>query len=310
MASYLPSIQKAACQVALLLLAGVVQAQSPSRIATLQTDAQVLELIRPLGWEYAEAVLGDSVGAVYRPYRSTRFAVRGGQTWFRADFDQNGLPDLLVLARRKEIPFVFCVMDMGHDSLRVARNFYNSVQRRSPVARVIRQRNQELLEYADFARSRGSRGQLRNRRTQQLAYVSGGFVDYNPNPAQHHIQRVTYESYSVYHQSVKTRIVVAEDSSHFWQRRTEIGDSTKVTHQQCHTLLHPAQYQQLSVLMNYIDFPRLRSAYGIEWQNHHPRVTLTIEYDDGPPKVIEDLNGIGTIGLRRVYALLAELAQP
>ncbi|WBA42373.1 hypothetical protein [Hymenobacter canadensis] len=310
MASYISSIQKAACQVTLLLLAGVVQAQSPSRIAALQTDAQVLELIRPLGWEYKEAVLGDSVGAVYSPYRFTRFAVRGGQTWFRADFDQNGRPDLLVLTRRKEIPFVFCVLDMGHDSLRVVRNFYNAVQRRSPVARVIQQRNQDLLEYADFARSRGSRGQLRNRRTQQLAYVSGGFVDYNPKPAQHHIQRVTYESYSVYHQAVKTRIVVAEDSSHFWQRRTEIRDSTKVTHQQYHTPLHPAQHQQLSVLLNYLDFPRLRNAYDKVYRNHHPHVTLTVEYDNGQRKIIEDLNGMGTTGLRRLYALLYELSMP
>ncbi|MBC6699234.1 hypothetical protein [Hymenobacter sp. BT190] len=295
----------------LIVWAAIVQAQHPvSRIAALQTDAQVLELIRPLGWEYEQAVLGDSVGTVYSPYRFTRFAVRGGQTWFKADFDQNGRPDLLVLARRKDIPLVFCVLDMGYDSLRVVRNFFTAGQRRSPVARVIRQRNHDLLEYADFARSRGARGQLRNRHTQQLAYVSGGFVDYNPKPAQHHIQRVIYESHSVYHQAVKTRVIVAEDSSHFWQRRTEILDSTKVTKQQYHTPLPPAQHQQLLILLNYLDFPRLQNAYGNEYQNHHPHVTLTIEYDNGKRKIIEDLNGIGTTGLRRLYALLFEFSMP
>ncbi|MCR5889301.1 hypothetical protein LRS06_16315 [Hymenobacter sp. J193] len=274
-----------------------------SRIAALQTDAQVLDLIHPLGWEYAEATLGDSAAAAYKPYRFTRFAVRSGQTWFKADFDQNGLPDLLVLAQRKNTSLVFCVLDMG-SKLLVVRNFYNVLNRRYPVARVVVEQGQHLLEYADYARSHGPRRQLQNRRTQLLSYVGGGFVEYNAHPTQHRIQRVEYEGYSVYHQAIRTRITVTEESVHLWRRRAEALDTTKVTMQQRASRLLPAQKIQLAELLNYIKFAGLPASFALSPQNHRTHVKLVIEYNDGQRKVVEDLNGTGTAGLRQLYRLL------
>ncbi|MDU0371512.1 hypothetical protein ACFPAF_13985 [Hymenobacter endophyticus] len=290
------------CQVA-------AQKYVPGRIAAIETDAQVLELIRPFGWEFEEVVLGDSAVLAYRPYRSTRFAVRGAQTWFKADFDHNGLPDLLVLARRKDIPFVFCVLDMG-TKFQVARNFANGVRRRQPVARVVVRNGQDLLEYADFTRWRGRGGKLVDRRTSLLSFVAGGFVEYNPRPVPCHIRQLTYESFNAYHQTVRTRIAVKGDSIQFWEQRTDRYDSTQNSQAQRQKPLTPAQREQLVQLLSYINYSALRNNYGSVHVNHTNHVELTVENEHGEKKSIDDLNGYGTMGLRRLYALLHELARP
>ena len=299
----------------ILMLLGILplqvaaQEHIPGRVAAIETDAQVLELIRPFGWEFEEAILGDSAIAAYRPYQSTRFAVRGTQTWFKADFDHNGLPDLLVLARRKDIPFVFCVLDMG-TKFQVVRNFYNAVKRRQPVARVVARSGQDLLEYADFARMRGGRGQLVGRRTSLLSFVAGGFVEYNPRPVPCQLKQLTYESFYAYHQTVRTRIAVKGDSIQFWEQRTDIHDSTQTSQAQQRKTLTPAQRQKLVQLLSYINYSALRSNYGRSHINHRPHVELMIEDERGKKKNIDDLNGMGTLGLRRLYALLHELGRP
>lgn len=304
------SVKEASYKIGLLLLAGITQAQAqlPSRIAALQTDAQVLELIRPLGWEYAEAILGDSVVQAYQPFAKTRFAVSGCKTWFKVDFDQNGRPDLLILARRKDIPLVFCVLDLGDGNFQVVRNFYSAVLRRSPVARVVRRRGKDLLEYADFARSRGSRGQLRGRQTQLLRYVAGGFVNYKPHHKEHQLHRIDLEAHSAYHQIVNTRIKVEGDSVWAWQKRQNVLDSTKVTQTVYLGRLLPKQQIELSVMLGYIRLTKSRQQYGRERLNHHTRINLLIDYDVQKQVRIKDLNGNGTLALRRLYSLLWQVA--
>lgn len=299
----LGAVSQAFCQVA-------KQKDVSGRIAAIKTDAQVLELIRPFGWEFEEAVLGDSAVAAYRPYRFTRFAVRGTQTWFKADFDHNGLSDLLVLARRRNIPFVFCVMDMGA-KFQIERNFANGVRRRQPVARVVHRNGQDLLEYADFAgRVPGGQERLRNRRSTLLAYVSGGFVEYNAHPIQRQIREVIYESTSFYHRTTHTSIVVKGDSIKFWQRNTERSDTTQVTQIERKRLLLPAQRQQLIQLLSYLNYSTLKGTYGSYSINHSTHVRMTIENDSGAKKQIDDINGVGTWGLRQLYILLHELGRP
>lgn len=295
----------------ILPLQVAAQEYVPGRIAAIKTDAQVLELIRPLGQKFEEVMLGDSAVSAYRPYRFTRFAVRGAQTWFKADFDHNGLPDLLVLARYKDSPFVFCVLDMG-TKFQVVRNFYSGLQRRQAVARVVKRDGQELLEYADFSSWRGRGGKLTGRRTSLLSFVVGGFVEYNPRPVPCQIRQLTYESSLANHQMdhdiIRTRITVKDDSIQFWERRTDIHDSIQISQTKQQKLLTPAQRQQIVQLLSYIDYPALRNNYGSIHVNHTRHVELMIEDEHGGKKSIEDLNGYGTMGLRRLYALLHEFA--
>ena len=174
-----------------------------SQIAALATDAQVQSLVRPFGWEFEELVLGDSVRAVYRPYARTAFRWRS-KSWHQADFDGNGWLDLLVVGRRRDISFVFCVLDSGNNRFRVVRNFYRALDQRQPTARVVHKRGQALLEYSAFSRSRS--GKPRGRTTQLLTYRGRGFVPYERHPTTHCITAISYTSRTYYHKQYETRV--------------------------------------------------------------------------------------------------------
>ncbi|GAB3823494.1 hypothetical protein [Hymenobacter jeollabukensis] len=299
----------------LRLLAGLLvlgghrpAAAQASRLDSIRTDDAVLALIRPLGWEYAAAVLGDSAVSAYRPYRNTRFAVRGGQTWCKADFDGNGRTDLLVLARRADIPLVFCVLDMGGSRLRAVRSFYNAVHRRQPTAQVVYRRGQALLRYTDFARRRGSNGRLRNRHTQLLAYTYGAFLPVQRRPTRHRIEAIRLTWKLTYHDHEELDLRIEPDDRAYLQT-TEypVLAPQQISRQALTTQLDSACRADMAGLLNYVRFSRCRNQYDGGDLNHHPRVELTITYDGGRTKTIRDANGEGTPGLEYVYTYLVGL---
>ena len=278
-----------------------------SQIAALTSDAQVQALVRPFGWEFEELLLGDSVRAVYQPYARTPFRWRGA-SWYRADLDGNGWADLLVVGRRRDIPFVFCVLDSGSNRLRVVRNFYDAGDQRQPTARVVHKRGQALLAYSAFTRRLGKAGKLTGCKTQLLTYRGGGFVPYERHPAAHRITTISYISRLYYHGQHETRVRI--DSSGYARLlyRTAASSDTVFTTTQGQQQLSAAKFAEVQDLLNYVRFTSCSPTYTAH-SNHRPLITLRVTYEGGE-KVIKDASGGGTLGLYQVYNWLESLAEP
>lgn len=280
---------------------------APSQIAALTTDAQVQSLVRPFGWEFEELVLSDSVRAVYRPYARTAFRWRG-KSWYQADFDGNGWLDLLVVGRRRDIPFVFCVLDSGNNRFRVVRNFYRALDQRQPTARVVHKRGQALLAYSAFSRSRSPSGRPRGRTTQLLTYRGRGFVPYERHPTSHRITAIGYTSRTYYHKQYETRVELdSSGNARLLYRTAAIADTVfKTVRKQ--QQVPSAKFTEVEDLLNYVHFAACSSTY-FKSSNHRPIVTLRVSYEGGE-KTIEDNTGGGTLGLSQVYNWLENLAAP
>ena len=201
-----------------------------SRIAALATDAQVLALVRPFGWEFEQLVLGDSARSVYEPHARTAFRWQG-KTWYRADLDGNGWPDLVVAGRRKDIPFVFCVLDSGRNRLHVVRNFYSALDERQPMARVVQKQGKPMLHYTSFARRRGASGELRGRRISLLACKGGGFIPYERRPTAHRIRSITYTSRLYYHGQRDIQVAIDSTGLARYSYRSVAADDTTASTQ-------------------------------------------------------------------------------
>ena len=65
-------------------------------------------------------------------------------------------------------------------------------------------------------------------------------------------------------------------------------------------------YSKIVELLNYIDFPNLKDNYAVNLTDDQT-CTLTIIYNNGKVKKIEDYGLIGTFGLDRFYSLMFEL---
>jgi len=278
-----------------------------SQIASLTSDAQVKALVRPFGWEFEELVLGDSVRSVYQPYARTPFRWRGA-SWYRTDFDGNRWADLLVVGRRRDLPFVFCVLDSGNNRLRIVRNFYHAGEQRQPTARVVHKRGHALLAYSAFTRRLSDAGKLAGRKTQLLTYLGGGFVPYERHPSAHRITAITYTSRLYYHKQHETRVRIDSlGNARLLYRTAAIADTTFTT-AQGQRQLAAAKFAEVKDLLNYVRFASCSSAYTTS-SNHRPHVTLRVTYEGGE-KVIEDDSGGGTLGLSQVYNWLELLAAP
>lgn len=279
-----------------------------SRIATLSTDTQVLALVRPFGWEFEELVLGDSARSVYQPYARTAFRWQG-KTWYQADLDGNGWPDLLVVGRRKDIPFVFCVLDSGSNRLHVVRNFYSALDERQPMARVVQKQGKSMLHYTSFARRRGASGELRGRRTLLLAYKGGGFIPYEPHPTAHRIRSITYTSRLYYHGQRDIQVAIDSTGLARYSYRSAATDDTTASTKYRQQQLRPEQQAEVAELLNYVRFASCLPRYGTGNENHRALVTLSVTYEGGL-KTIRDSSGGGTLGLAQVYDWLEALTAP
>lgn len=279
-----------------------------SQIAALTTDAQVQALIRPFGWEFEELVLGDSARSIYQPYARTAFRWQG-KTWCRADLDGNGWPDLLVVGRRRDIPFVFCVLDSGNNRLHVVRNFYSALDERQPMARVVQKRGKSLLCYTSFARRRGAAGELTGRRTQLLTYKGGGFIPYERRPTAHQIRSITYTSRLYYHGQHDIQVAIDSAGRARYSSRNSAANDTTASVRYGQQQLRPTQQAEVADLLNYVRFASCSTRYGTGTENHRPRVTLVVTYEGGT-KTIRDTSGGGTLGLAQVYTWLEALAVP
>ena len=280
----------------------------PSQITALATDAQVLALVRPFGWEFEQLVLGDSARSVYQPYARTAFRWQG-KTWYRADLDGNGWPDLVVAGRRKDIPFVFCVLDSGRNRLHVVRNFYSALDERQPMARVVQKQGKSMLYYTSFARRRGASGELRGRRTLLLAYKGGGFIPYERRPTAHRIRSITYSSRLYYHGQRDIQVAIDSTGLTRYSYRSAAADDTTASTQYRQQQLRPDQRAEVAELLNYVRFASCLPRYGTGNENHRARVTLSVTYEGGR-KTIRDSSGGGTLGLAQVYDWLEALAAP
>lgn len=275
------------------------QAHPPhSQIAALATDAQVLALVRPFGWEFEELVLGDSARSVYQPYARTAFRWQG-KTWYRADLDGNGWPDLLVVGRRRDIPLVFCVLDPGRNRLRVVRNFYSALDERQPMARVVQKQGKLLLQYTSFARRRGAAGELIGRRTRLLAYKGDGFIPYERHPTAYRILGITSTSRLYYHGQHDIQVAIDSTGLARYSDRHAGTDDTTASTKQGQRQLGPTQQAEVAELLNYVRFASCAHQYGTGNENHRPRVTLSVTYEGG-----------GTLGLAQVYNWLEALPAP
>lgn len=261
-----------------------------------------------MGWEFEQLVLGDSARVAYKPYPLTSFRSRG-KSWYKADFDGNGWPDLLVLGRKKTTPFVFCVLDSGNNRLRVVRHFYNALDERQPNAKVVYKHGQALLHYTAFARRRGPRGGLAQRQTRLLAYRQGCFVPYERHPTTHRIESISYKSYFNYRGIYKTEVQIdSAGLATLTTQTTARNDSIAIT-RHARRQLSPDTQKALVDLLNYVHFATYSSPYGIHTGGHRPYFDLRVTCKGGANE-IHETGGRNNLGMGHVYRYLEALAAP
>ncbi|UHO37347.1 hypothetical protein H5J24_16650 [Chryseobacterium capnotolerans] len=154
-----------------------------------------------------------------------------------------------------------------------------------------------------------------------LTYKFDDFIEYNPQPKKYSIKQISYEAGPCYgtcpmfklelnKNKISTFTALAFnfiDDNDPEAAANAIGNLNKGKNEGIFkSQIKPSDFAAIEELLNYIDFPNLNDSYSIS-ATDNPSSTLTIVYNTGKIKKIQDYGLVGTYGLKNLYKILFNL---
>lgn len=234
----------------------------------------------------------------------------GVQRITKADFDGNGLTDLIVSIGGQPI----IILDDGHNTYRtlpltVGRGGFDATYL---VLHCTNGQPEILCYYIPWFRC-GEQSNFRlpfdqrdnpHMKVDTLVYYKGDFIEKNTHPAAYRIEHIHFISecslafcrFDLFIDSVGKATYV----THRYNEQISSWTDTLTATIDIHTL------EDIYDKLCYIDFPRLLDNYVVNGGDYED-CSNNIVYDGGKIKTIQDYGEIGTRGLAQLYVLLSAL---
>lgn len=275
-------------------------------IDSIQSAKQIADLIlkisdRYKGFQINEALKFDDIDTG-QSLKKIADSVQI-QPWTKADFDNNGLTDVLVVGRNY-YHCVICIFDKGgkYEINQITRRHYQNC-----TFPVVEKKNKIRYYYKEQLGRSNWNKPLKFQKV-NLIYKFGDFVEENPHPANHKIEKIEYSTSGCYGTCPVFSLEINSDRGSKWFAYTYNMIDKKELTGNFQTIIDQDKFEELINLLNYINFEVLNDKYAVNWTDDQSS-TLKITYDKGKVKSIKDYGLIGTFGLDRVYQLLFDLRE-
>jgi hypothetical protein len=212
--------------------------------------------------------------------------------FYKLDFDNNGLTDLLV-----EGAFLFAIVDKGnsvYENLelnvgRIRRGFCKVEELTSINGNV-----NLIISYPD------KKDQLPDEinSLHKFTYKFGGFIEQNLNVKPINIDSIEYSINSF--TCVMNSSLISKDQ----QVRTYTYDKCKLKETNT-TVLEMSSINRIFDLLNYMDFSNLENSYRVNWMDARTSY-ITVYFNNGDVKKVMDYGRQGTHGLVLLYKLISD----
>lgn len=218
------------------------------------------------------------------------------QTWEKADFDHNGLTDLLVTGNTSEGPKTIYILDKGthFESKNLSKGkLYEECSFSSVKDHKIEYHSIKILNRY---------GYLSNLIKENLIYKYEEFIEENTAPKRHNILEIKFENIGSRWNRYVFDMKIVSNRDATWT--TE--DDGLITSGIYKTKLSEKDFKEIIDLINYLDFENLEDEYNVSYSDSHTAY-LTITYDNLKIKRIRDYGLMGSRGLKRLYDILSAL---
>lgn len=218
------------------------------------------------------------------------------QNWEKADFDGNGLTDLLVTGNTSEGSKTIYILDKGHhfESKNISKGkLYEQCSFSSIKDNKIEYQSVKILSRLGF---------LSNLIKENLIYKYGGFIEENTAPKRHNILEIEFETSGSYRNNFVLKMEIVSNGDITWTSRND-GFLTAGIYR---AKISQVKFKEIVDVLNYIDFENLADSYEANYSDA-ATTYLKITYDNLKVKNIRDNGSMGTRGLRRLYDLLNDL---
>ena len=222
------------------------------------------------------------------------------QPWTKADFDNNGLTDILVMGNWYDHS-VICILDKGgkYEIKPITRRSFQDCT--FPVVE-----DNKIKYYFESEPEPENRGKPRKLHEITLTYKFGDFIEENQTPSNHKIEKVEYSTAGCFGFCPIYKLAINSDKTAKWNAEKYNQINKKEFKGNFRSTITQNKFDEIINLLNFIDFETLKDNYEVNWTDDQTS-TLKITYDNGKVKSIIDYGLIGTYGLDRIYQLLYEL---
>lgn len=230
----------------------------------------------------------------------------GVKSWEKADFNQDGLTDLLVMVKGNFAFEVCVVVDKGDDTFELLNlsQGHGLVDVCEVAKPITINKQQLLLFYSKMYRIKKDKGKVtvdQDPKIDTLILKYGDFVEYNLKPNNYQISYFSVETKGCYGLCPTYKLQVWADGKARYEAYayTEVEGNFKGT-------VSADKLNRIKSLINYITISKLRDDYRVAWTDDVTAV-LKVGFKNGTVKEITDYGMIGTHGLSQLYNLIDEL---
>lgn len=270
-------------------------------IDSIHNTQQITDLISKIDERYKEFEINDKLKFTDKECQNLSDSLKV-QPWTKADFDNNGLTDILVIGNWYDHS-VICILD------KEGKYEINRITRRSfqdctfPIVE-----NNKIKYYFQSEPERGNLDEPRKLKQITLIYKFGDFIEENQTSSNHKIEKIEYSTTGCYGTCPIFKLTINSDKTAKWNAEMYNKINNKEISGNFNSKITEDKYNDIVNLLNYVDFETLKDNYAVGWTDDQSS-TLKITYDNGKVKSIEDYGLIGTYGLDRIYQLLFELRE-
>jgi hypothetical protein len=270
-------------------------------IDSIRNSKQIIDLISKTDVRYKEFKLSDTLKFTEKNCQKLNDSLKV-QSWSKADFDNNGLTDILVIGSWYDHS-VICILD------KEGKYEIKPITRRSfqdctfPIVE-----NDKIKYYFESEPERGKWDEPRKLKQITLTYKFGDFIEENQTPSNHKIEKIEYSTTGCYGTCPIFKLTITSDKTAIWKAEMYNKINNKEASGNFNSKITEDKYNDIVNLLNYVDFETLKDNYAVGWTDDQSSI-LKITYDNGKVKSIEDYGLIGTYGLDRIYQLLFELRE-
>lgn len=234
------------------------------------------------------------------------------KSFYKTDFDNNGYTDLLVLGGWGETYQYdsYVVMNFGTKMRPKLISMNNNIQL-LVIPEIVSNENTPFLIMHSPGKTYRIPSKLSDTISTKLIYKHGGFTEYNKQPSNNHIDKIEFKTSGCFGTCPIYQLTINKNRSatflaEHYNFNKERRNNTFKKEGHFNGEINDTDYKQLLNLLKYINFENLKDEYSVNWTDAQSS-TLTITYNNGKTKTIEDYGMIGTYGLKSVYDLLAEM---
>lgn len=241
--------------------------------------------------------------------KSTADSLGIDKSFYKADFDGNGYTDIMVSGKDYNLNITVI---MNHPKNTFTAEYpAGEFSGECALAEVGTIDNTPVLYYYSEQEIYADTSGIKSLTKKTLAYRFGAFIEYNGSVKLHSISKIEYQTfptfgfYPVFNMVLEKNAEGLLDAMLYNANKNRAKKIIELEGKYTGKI-KSSDYNEITGLLNYIDFPNLRDHYSVNISDKSVGL-LTITYDNGKIKTIYDYGKQGTFGLRRVHDLLAAM---